>query len=958
MASRQFRIDFEAVTAQAERGFQKLAGESQNLTSKLEGTKRATLGQREAALRVEQAQQRAARATATYGRDSLQAAQASTRLEREQQKLNSTLSKSGKSTSALSGHLRNAASAAIGFGAALVSIHAAKEAVETTESLAKSTIVLKRNFGLSTEAASTWGAILKTNDIDQRSAMMSFTTLSKAIENGSKTSKAAFTDLGLSQSDLKRQNFSQTLDDVVGALSKMEGGSKRAADAQILLGRGAKTLAPLFRNDGLGFQQQAKWAKEYGVTLDGHALKSSKDLTIATTQLKYAQMGAQIFIAEKVVPTIANVAEKVAGFVAGMRDGTGAGGRFADKMKNLWNQLQPVLGTIKDIGVFLAHQPRLLALAAGAFVIWKTAAAAAAFQAKAKLIATFLGLGPKAAAGGVIAGTEFGGAASKAASTELRAFKWASLGRVIGLSLAGAIVYALQPTIDKLTGGGLSGNDTITPTKQGIFNLKEGPHGINRHGGGVNYPKLTKKPGGATGGVIAGPSGAGDIVPLWTKPGEVVLTEDMQNALGRDRVMRTVAAMGGQALGHMSGASTGGLIGGAADLYSYLSKQGFSPTSTTGGKHAAGSYHYLGEAIDYGNSRNNIGALANTLWPFRSQFAELFIPTSAPHGGLYHYGQRFSDPSLQAEHQDHIHVADTRGSFAGGGGSSSSGSGGWRDALLTWYKPSMGGINGRAGGGAWAGHPVDDTTWGCAAPPHYPFGSKITFSYKGKKVTCTVVDRGGAIQGNHFDLLPGPARALGIISGGKVRGKFKVGGSTGATYRRPSRLGITTDGRPAGPGRSNGGYVPGNQDVPEFTDTAPVSTAYDDVENAIGDVGLHVSAGDESPAQGDLDVRGILSNAINTGSFNGERLSPHEILQLRGQLGDMGPASTGVDNSALLQGIHDQLADMNARAKAITGTTDGVLGQWVTEFIMGRAGTSAGLGAQMPSSPGVVARLR
>jgi TP901 family phage tail tape measure protein len=68
-------------------------------------------------------------------------------------------------------------------------------------------------------------------------------------------------------------------------------------------------------------------------------------------------------------------------------------------------------------------------------------------------------------------------------------------------------------------------------------------------------------PFGASGGVIAGPRGAGDIVPLWTKPGEVLLTEEMQHALGQDRVLNTVSALGGKMLGRGSKARTGGVIG-------------------------------------------------------------------------------------------------------------------------------------------------------------------------------------------------------------------------------------------------------------------------------------------------------------------------------------------------------------------------------------------------------------
>lgn len=112
---------------------------------------------------------------------------------------------------------------------------------------------------------------------------------------------------------------------------------------------------------------------------------------------------------------------------------------------------------------------------------------------------------------------------------------------------------------------------------------------------------------------------------------------------------------------------------------------------------------------------------------------------------------------------------------AGGQRTGTPSGGGWKDCLLTYYAPSQGGINGRAGGGA-AGVPLYDNTWACAAPPEYEFGTIIEFAYGGKSIKVPVLDRGGAITGSHFDLLVAPAKALGMYSHGKVNAKFRVAG--------------------------------------------------------------------------------------------------------------------------------------------------------------------------------------
>jgi hypothetical protein len=249
--------------------------------------------------------------------------------------------------------------AALAYGA----VTQAKKAITTTETLAKATENLHRNFGLSFKAASEWGAVLQANGIDASSAHMAFTTLSKSLVNlqkGSKPATAAFKDLGLSQKDLQGLNFQQSLDLVTKGLTDMKGGTERAADAQVLLGRGAKLLAPLFRGDGLGFQQQAKWAEKYGATLDGHAIKSSKDLKMASEQLKFAQMGLQIQFTEKVAPALLKV-EKAGGKVLAI---------FRDPnltSDQKWKKISDILGGMatKLEAAFEKAFPRIIDFIAG-----------------------------------------------------------------------------------------------------------------------------------------------------------------------------------------------------------------------------------------------------------------------------------------------------------------------------------------------------------------------------------------------------------------------------------------------------------------------------------------------------------------------------------------------------------------------------------------------------------------
>lgn len=119
------------------------------------------------------------------------------------------------------------------------------------------------------------------------------------------------------------------------------------------------------------------------------------------------------------------------------------------------------------------------------------------------------------------------------------------------------------------------------------------------------------------------------------------------------------------------------------------------------------------------------------------------------------------------------------------------GTGSWSAAVLTWYDPALGGINSgnglaNASAATASGEPYDPNAFTCAAPPAFPFGTKIMFAYNGVQIECRVNDRGGAIQGNHFDLSRAAASQLGIMGAGRVAASYRVTGSGGSPAAAPT----------------------------------------------------------------------------------------------------------------------------------------------------------------------------
>jgi hypothetical protein len=217
-----------------------------------------------------------------------------------------------------------------------------KQAVDRTVDLAKATAALARNFGLTEVQASRLAGVASVRGIDLKSLQMSFTALSKqqqAAVGGNKTSIKYFEQLGLTTDDLVagQHNFQGLLFQVADGLGRLPGGAQRAALAQKLLGRGSQTLIPLMKQGSKTLKDQLALAKKYGVTLAGKPLQSALDLVAVQRELKFAQLGFQIQLATKVIPTLLK------------------GWNFVLRLVNAYRRLSPAIkDTILVVGAALA----------------------------------------------------------------------------------------------------------------------------------------------------------------------------------------------------------------------------------------------------------------------------------------------------------------------------------------------------------------------------------------------------------------------------------------------------------------------------------------------------------------------------------------------------------------------------------------------------------------------------
>jgi hypothetical protein len=148
----------------------------------------------------------------------------------------------------------------------------------------------------------------------------------------------------------------------------------------------------------------------------------------------------------------------------------------------------------------------------------------------------------------------------------------------------------------------------------------------------------------------------------------------------------------------VTGGQLAGVQAGAAAMASALtSRFPLSITSTTGGKHAHGSYHYKGEAVDLGGSPEAMHAASDWLMSsgtYAGLQEGIHNPNLSVRGGAQ-VSPSFWGKNTWAGHANHIHIAVTGG--GGALGAPGGGGGGGASVTLGQLLPPPSGVAGLPG---------------------------------------------------------------------------------------------------------------------------------------------------------------------------------------------------------------------------------------------------------------------
>ena len=302
----------------------------------------------------------------------------------------------------------SAAGAALGFAklgvaaaavaVAYEAIGKARDAIESTLTLGEATERLTAATSLDTKQASTGIETAKARNISATQVTRGFATLDKQIRSaseGSKTSKKAFDELGVSQKTLASGNTAKILGDVAQGLKNQKDPADRAALAQQLFGRAAQGLLPVFKEGKKGVDDALASTQKYGDYLSDKGTKSFAGALQAQRGLGQAANGLKIAFTEAVLPTLVKVAGGVETIEQQLRSGKGAGGEFATIISRAFGTVKKAVGDVVGeftslFRLFEQGNPEVVAIAGAiAGIAVALGALSAAFRVAAVAQAAF-----------------------------------------------------------------------------------------------------------------------------------------------------------------------------------------------------------------------------------------------------------------------------------------------------------------------------------------------------------------------------------------------------------------------------------------------------------------------------------------------------------------------------------------------------------------------------------------
>lgn len=211
-----------------------------------------------------------------------------------------------KSTESLKSQLTTLGTAALAASTALG--YMVKQSINNMDALGKQA----QMAGVTVESLSKLAYAAKLADVSQEDLVTSMGRLAKGMSEASQgTGEAlkAFEALKLDPKTFKGTD--DALTQIAEKLSEFEDGAEKTALAIALFGRSGAKLIPLLNSGASGFKEAADEADRFGVVVSEKAAKEAEKFNDNLTRLNSITEGWTITLAEKLLPTLNDIVEKI-----------------------------------------------------------------------------------------------------------------------------------------------------------------------------------------------------------------------------------------------------------------------------------------------------------------------------------------------------------------------------------------------------------------------------------------------------------------------------------------------------------------------------------------------------------------------------------------------------------------------------------------------------------------------
>ncbi len=211
-----------------------------------------------------------------------------------------------KGTESLKSQLTTLGTAALAASTALG--YMVKQSINNMDALAKQA----QMAGVTVESLSKLAYAAKLADVSQEELVGSMARLAKGMGEASQgTGEAlkAFQALKIDPAQLKGTD--DALLKITEKFAQFEDGAEKTALAIALFGRSGAKLIPLLNSGAEGFEDAAREAENFGIVVSTKAAKEAERFNDNLTRLNEISSGWTITLAEKLLPTLNSIVEKI-----------------------------------------------------------------------------------------------------------------------------------------------------------------------------------------------------------------------------------------------------------------------------------------------------------------------------------------------------------------------------------------------------------------------------------------------------------------------------------------------------------------------------------------------------------------------------------------------------------------------------------------------------------------------